>query len=55
MVEAEGARALLSVALSQAENNDYIPSNPVKKVQIPVNPLNLVPCAFILDFLALIT
>ena len=31
------ARALLSVALSEAENNDYIPSNPVKKVRIPVN------------------
>ncbi len=31
------ARALLSVALSEAENNEYIPSNPVKKVRIPVN------------------
>ncbi len=31
------ARALLSVALSEAENNDYISSNPVKKVRIPVN------------------
>jgi integrase len=31
------ARALLSVALGEAENNDYIPSNPVKKVRIPVN------------------
>jgi integrase len=31
------ARALLSVALGEAENNEYIPSNPVKKVRIPVN------------------
>jgi integrase len=31
------ARALLSVALSEAEANEYIPSNPVKKVRIPVN------------------
>lgn len=31
------ARALLSVALGEAEANDYIPSNPVKKVRIPVN------------------
>jgi integrase len=31
------ARALLSVALGEAENNDYIPSNPVKKVRIPIN------------------
>ena len=31
------ARALLSVALSEAENNEYIPSNPVKKVRIPAN------------------
>ena len=31
------ARALLSVALGEAEANDYIPSNPVKKVRIPIN------------------
>lgn len=31
------ARALLSVALGEAENNEFIPSNPVKKVRIPVN------------------
>ena len=31
------ARALLSVALGEAEANEYIPSNPVKKVRIPVN------------------
>lgn len=31
------ARALLSVALGEAENNEYIPSSPVKKVRIPVN------------------
>jgi integrase len=31
------ARALLSVALGEAENNEYIPINPVKKVRIPVN------------------
>jgi integrase len=31
------ARALLSVALGEAESNEYIPSNPVKKVRIPVN------------------
>jgi integrase len=31
------ARALLSVALGEAEGNEYIPSNPVKKVRIPVN------------------
>jgi integrase len=31
------ARALLSVALGEAENNEYIPSNPVKKVRIPMN------------------
>jgi integrase len=31
------ARALLSVAIGEAENNEYIPSNPVKKVRIPVN------------------
>ena len=31
------ARALLSVALGEAENNEYIPSNPVKKVRIPAN------------------
>lgn len=31
------ARALLSVALGEAENNEYIPGNPVKKVRIPVN------------------
>ena len=31
------ARALLSVALGEAENNEYLPSNPVKKVRIPVN------------------
>jgi len=31
------ARALLSVALGEAENNEYIPSNPVKKVRIPIN------------------
>lgn len=31
------ARALLSVALGEAEANDYIHSNPVKKVRIPVN------------------
>jgi integrase len=31
------ARALLSVALGEAENNEYISSNPVKKVRIPVN------------------
>lgn len=30
-------RALLSVALGEAEANEYIPSNPVKKVRIPVN------------------
>jgi len=28
---------LLSVALGEAENNEFIPSNPVKKVRIPVN------------------
>lgn len=31
------ARALLSVALGEAEANEYIPSNPVKKVRIPIN------------------
>jgi len=31
------ARALLSVALGEAENNEYIPTNPVEKVRIPVN------------------
>lgn len=31
------ARALLSVALGEAEANNYLPSNPVKKVRIPVN------------------
>lgn len=31
------ARALLSVALGEAEANEYIPNNPVKKVRIPVN------------------
>lgn len=31
------ARALLSVALGEAEANEYIPSNPVKKVRIPMN------------------
>lgn len=31
------ARALLSVALGEAEANEYIPSNPAKKVRIPVN------------------
>lgn len=31
------ARALLSVALGEAEANEYILSNPVKKVRIPVN------------------
>ena len=41
------ARALLSVALGEAEANEYLPSNPVKKVRIPVNksreiePLNI--------------
>lgn len=31
------ARALLSVALGEAEDFGYIPSNPVKKVRVPVN------------------
>ena len=31
------ARALLSVALGEAENKGYITANPVKKVRIPIN------------------